>query len=239
MYRKESAVDKLYNDLKYEGDRIDDDTFQFISESGNQVTNLYFDRYDKKMIFSAIFYHADRMIEGNIYLFARILEDIYNDDEIRDIIEDISLQTKYLYIKPTLDKPEFGFKKELSTDESTSFVYQLSYEDLSYEELRAKFEEILKNSYKLVENMQSIIGQSIEKAINRYLSRPEIERKLLEIRKLIFKSQFFGSMTGRFAEEQKYKAAEFKKEAKDLFEKFKKENPDVDCESIEELFKLI
>ncbi|MHA1377523.1 MAG: hypothetical protein ACTSRG_03970 [Candidatus Helarchaeota archaeon] len=239
MYRKDSPVDKLFNELKYEGERIDDDTYQFISESGNQMTNLYFDKYDKKIIFSAIFFHADRMIEGNIFLFARILEDIYNDDEVRDIIEDISLQTKYLSIKPTLDKPEFGFKKEFSTDESTSFVYNLNYEDLSYEELRKKFEEILENSFKLVEKMQLTIGESIEKAINLYLSRPEIERKLLEIRKLIFKSQFFGSMTGRFAEEQKYKAAEFKKEAKELFEKFKKEYPDVDCKSIDKLFELI
>ena len=43
MYRKDSPIDKLFNDLKYEGERIDDDTFQFISESGNQMTNLYFD----------------------------------------------------------------------------------------------------------------------------------------------------------------------------------------------------
>lgn len=239
MYRKDSPVDKLFNDLKYEGERIDDDTFQFISESGNQVTNLYFDKYDKKMIFSAVFFHADRMIEGNIFLFARILEDIYTDDEIRDIIEDISLQTKYLYIRPALDKPEFGFEKELSTDESTSFIYNLKYEELSYEELRKKFEEILKKSYELVEKMQLTVGESIEKAINMYLSRPEIERKLLEIRKLIFKSQFFGSMTGRFAEEQKYKSAEFKKEAKNLLDKFKNENPDVDCASMDKLFEII
>ena len=239
MYRKDSPIDKLYNDCKYEGEFIDDDQFQFLSESGNQITNLFFDRFEKQLIFSAIFYHADRMIEGNIYLFARILEDIYKDEEIRDIIEDISLQTKYLYIKPILDKPEFDFEKELSTDESTSFVYRQNYEDLTYEELRKKYEEILKNSFELVEKMQLTIGENIEKLINLYLSRPEIERKLLQIRKLIFKSQFFGSMTGRFAEEQKYKAAEFKKEAKDLFESFKKENPEMEVEAIEKLFELI
>ncbi len=240
MYRrKDSPVEQLFNELKYEGERIDQDTIQFVSESGNQVTNLYFDRFENKLVFRAMFYHADRMIEGNIYLFARILEEIYNDTEIRDIIEDISLQTKYLSIKPTMDKPEFGFEQVLSTDESTFFAYELSYENKTLDELKKEVEEKLNNSYELVANMQSNIGMYIEKAINYYLNRPEIERKLLEIRKLIFKSQFFGSMTGRFAQEQKYKAAEFKKEAKEKFELFKEENPDVDCESIEELFKMV
>ncbi|MFX1449834.1 MAG: hypothetical protein ACFFCM_03255 [Promethearchaeota archaeon] len=240
MYRrKDSPVEQLFNELKYEGERIDEDTIQFISESGNQFTNLYFDRFEKKILFRAVFYHADRMIEGNIYLFARILEDIYIDNEIRDIIEDISLQTKYLAIKPTLDVPEFGFEQILSTDESTIFVYELNYENKSYEELKKEVEENLKKSFELIANMQSKIGLYIEKAINFYLNRPEIERKLLEIRKLIFKSQFFGTMTGRFAQEQKYKAAEFKKEAKEKFEMFKKDHPDIESESLEELFKLI
>lgn len=240
MYqRRDTPVDQLFDELKSTGEKIDKDTLQFVSEDGNQFTNLHIDRLNNILVFSVMFYHADRMIEGNIFLFARILEDIYNDNEIRDIIEDISLQTKYLYIKPTIEKPEFDFEIDFSTDESTSFLYKLEYENKFYEDLKKEVDEILKNSFALIANMQSTIGQSIEKAINLYLTRPDIEKQLLDIRKLIFKSQFFGSMTGRFAQEQKFKAGEFKKQAIEKFETFKQENPDIDCESIEKLFELI
>ena len=84
-------------------------------------------------------------------------------------------------------------------------------------------------------------GYFIQAKINQFLVQPELELKLLEIRKILFQAKFYTTMTGRFANDQRRIAQSMKKDALELIAKFQNEYPEIASEKLQvirEFFNL-
>jgi hypothetical protein len=74
----------------------------------------------------------------------------------------------------------------------------------------------------------------IEMELNKFLIE-STEMKLLEIRKVLFRAQFYAKMTGRFASDQQRIAQNMRKEALALINHFQEEYPEIASEKLQDI----
>ncbi|MHA1311206.1 MAG: hypothetical protein ACTSWR_04220 [Candidatus Helarchaeota archaeon] len=215
------SIDELMLELSLDGERKDKNTIEFFSPDGLTSTTLKLYEDFKKVVIQTKLYHSFNQIEGAIFTLAQELYDKYSENTVRDIIEDIATQIKYLLLPKIFNNLD-QFQLKESMDYESTFIYQINYKEKNYVELKKEIYSAINKSFELIQNLQEQIGIFIEKNIKKYLDNPEIEVQLLEIKKRLFQVQFYTSMSGRFAEEQRRKAKKIYKEAYDLYQKFKK-----------------
>ena len=225
----EPPIDRLLREKEEEALEKDEDTLVFLSPDRNSTSKLVVDRYEKTLSIEATLYHSTRMIDQNIYLASNILLEKFTEEQIRDIIDDISARLRAIELPQILQESQYGFKITDQDKEYTKFSYIISYEkeDLSYKALRDEFETILMNSFELIYGYLMKMGLFIQTELNQFLLQPLIEMKLLAIGKLLFQAKFYTTMTGRFASDQRRIAQSMRKEALELIENFEKEFPDL------------
>ena len=229
MTLDEPPIDRLLREKEDEALEKDEDTLVFLSPDRNSTSKLVVNRYEKTLSIEATLYHSTRMIDQNIYLASNILSEKFTEEQIRDIIDDISARLRTIELPKILQKIQYGFKITDQDEEYTKFSYIISYEkeDLSYKALRDEFETILMNSFELIYGFLMKIMLFIQTKLNEFLIQPLIEVRLLAIRKLLFQVKFYETMTGRFASDQRRIAQSIRKEALELIENFEKEFPDL------------
>lgn len=225
----EPPIDRLLREKEDEALEKEEDTLVFLSPDRNSTSKLVVNRYEKTLSIEATLYHSTRMIDQNIYLASNILSEKFTEEQIRDIIDDISARLRAIELPKILQKIQYGFKITDQDEEYTKFSYSISYEkeDLSYKALRDEFETILMNSFELIYGFLMKIMLFIQTELNQFLLQPLIEVRLLAIRKLLFQVKFYETMTGRFASDQRRIAHSIRKEALELIENFEKEFPDL------------
>ncbi len=225
----EPPIDRLLREKEDEAIEKDDDVLVFRSPDRNSTSKLIINRYEKTLSIETTLYHSTRMIDQNIYLVSNALSGKFTEDQIRDIIDDISARLRVIKLPNLLEKILYNFKIVDKDEEYTKFSYVLSYdkEDLSYKTLRDKFETILMNSFELIYGFLMKIMFFIQTGLNEFILQPTIEMKLLGIRKILFQAKFYATMTGRFANNQRRISHSMRKEALELIENFEKEFPDL------------
>ncbi|NVM53090.1 MAG: hypothetical protein HWN66_05260 [Candidatus Helarchaeota archaeon] len=239
----EPPVDRLLREKEDEAIEKFEDALEFLSPDRNSTSKLIVDGVEKKLHIETILHHNMRMIDQNIYLSSNILSGKFTEDQIREIIDDISARLRVIELPKMLQKIQYGFKIVNQDDEYTKFSYSISYDkdDMSYDILSTEFETVLMNSFELVYGFLMKIGFFIQAELNQFLVQPDVELKLLEIRKLLFQAKFYATMTGRFANDQRRIALSMKKEAIELINKFEGEYSDIASEKLEgirDFFKL-
>ncbi|MHA1269680.1 MAG: hypothetical protein ACTSPY_07805 [Candidatus Helarchaeota archaeon] len=217
------SIDELMLELSFDGLRHDKNTIEFYSPDGITSTILKLNEDFKIFILETKISHNFNQLEGSVYTFAQDLYNQYSEDIVRDIIEDIAIQIKYILFPEIFNKIE-SFELKDTMDHESTFFYQIDYHDKEYNKIREEIYKALDMSFKMILDIQDQISIFIEKSIKKYIENPEIEIKVLEIKKKLFKVQFYNSMSGRFAGEQRRKAKRVYKEALDLYHKFKLEN---------------
>ena len=90
-------------------------------------------------------------------------------------------------------------------------------------------------SFELIFGFLLKMGLFIQNALNQFLLEPDVELKLLEIRKILFQAKFYATMTGRFASDQRRIAQSMKKEALDLIAKFQSDYPKIAAEKLQNI----
>jgi len=202
------------------------------------------DRRARELRIETVLYHGARMIEQNIYLSTEILSGKFTEDQIHDIIEDISARLRLMELPELLQNPpQYKFKIVDQDEEGTKFAFSIPFDNPEYEDydaLRKEVDAILVASFELVYNYLLKMSFFVEVELNKFLVE-ETEMRLLEIRKILFRAQFYTKMTGRFANEQQRIAQSMKKEALVLISQFEKDYPAIAAEKLQQLrefFKL-
>ncbi|MHA1266239.1 MAG: hypothetical protein ACTSRS_13485 [Candidatus Helarchaeota archaeon] len=234
---EESPVDRLIREKEDEAIEKDEDVLIFVSPDRKSTSKLIVQRDEKKLIIQTTLYHNTRMIDENIYLAANILSGKFKEEEIRDIIDDVSARLRLIEYPKMLEQIEYGFEIIDRDENSTKFRRVISYENenLTYERLRDEFETILMRSYELIYGFLLKMSLFIQTELNQFLLHPEKEMKLLEIRKLLFQAKFYTTMSGRFANDQQRIARSMRKEALELLAAFRKEFGDQSSDQLQEI----
>ena len=219
------SIEELMLELSFDGIRKDENTIEFHSPDNITTTILSLNTDFFTITLKTKIYHSFNQIEGTIFTLSNELYNEFSEDTVTDIIEDIATRIKYLLFPKIYNSLEVFELKESLNHESTLF-HKIDYKDKDYETLKQEIYQAIDYSFKLILNLQEKIGIFIEKNVKDFLNNPEIEIIVLKIKNKLFRVQFYSSMTGRFASEQKRKAKKVYKEAIDLYEKFKKEFPE-------------
>ncbi|HUY00742.1 MAG TPA: hypothetical protein VMV49_14370 [Candidatus Deferrimicrobium sp.] len=235
---EEQPIDRLLREKENDAIEVHNDGLEFLSPDRNSTSKLIVNRVLEELYIETSLYHSIRMVEQNIFLASNILSDKFSEEQIREIIEDISARLRTIELPNMLKIVQYGFKIIEQQEDFTRFSYTLIYGLLTYEELRTQFETILMNSFELIYSYLIKIGFFIQGVLNQFLLQPEIELKLLAIRTLLFRAEFYEKMTGRFANEQKRIAHSMQKEARDLIAQFRKEFPEIAEERLKEYQNL-
>ena len=220
-----NPIEELMLELSLDGVRKDKNTVEFVSPDGLITTTLKLNEYNQTITLETKLMHGFSQLEGLVYSFAEELYNRYTDQVVRDIIEDIATQIKYILFPELFNNLE-RFELKDSMEHESTFECLIDYKDKPYEEIKEEVYSAIDDSFKMITQIHKQVQSFIEENINKYLQNPEIELKLLEIKKRLFQVQFYLSMTGRFAEEQKHKAKRIYREAINLYEKFKADYPE-------------
>ncbi|MFX1293766.1 MAG: hypothetical protein ACFFD2_02735 [Promethearchaeota archaeon] len=236
----EPPIERLLREKRDDAIEIYDyNILEFLSPDRNSSSKLIVDKFTKKLYVETKLYHSTRMIDENIYLASNVLSENYTENQIRQIIDDISARLRQIELPKKLQNVPFNYQIVDQDKEYTKFSYTLSYEEISsYEKLRAEFETILMNSFELIYGYLMKMRFFIQAALNQFLIQPKIELKLLEIRSLLFRAKFYTAMTGRFASDQKRIAQSMRKDALKLIAQFKEEYPDIASERLQEIYEF-
>jgi hypothetical protein len=224
---EEVPIERLLREKENDAIEVFKNGLEFLSPDRNSTSKLIVNRGLEELYIETNLYHSARMIEQNTYLASNILSGKFSEEQIREIIEDISARLRTIELPNMLKVIQYKFKIIEQDEDSTKFSYTLIYGDLTYDELRTQFETILMNSFELIYGYLMKMGFFIQEVLNQFLLQPQIELKLLAIRTLLFHAQFYDKMTGRFANEQKRIAHSMRKEALDLIAHFREEFPEV------------
>lgn len=240
----ESPIARLIHEKESEAIEVDGDTLEFLAPDRNITSKMIVDRRIREIRIETVLHHGARMLEQNIYLSSEFLSGKFTEDQIHDIIEDISARLRLMELPELLRKPpQYKFKIVDQDDEGTKFAYSIPFDSPTcedYDALRKEVDAMLVASYELVYNYLLKMSFFVEVELNKFLVE-ETEMRLLEIRKILFRAQFYTKMTGRFANEQQRIAQSMKKEALGLINQFEKDYPKVAAERLPQLrdfFKL-
>ncbi|MBD3230847.1 MAG: hypothetical protein GF329_21900 [Candidatus Lokiarchaeota archaeon] len=221
---KNFPIEELFIELSFDGIRKDENTIEFHSPDGITITTAKLDQDFYTITLETKLYHSFNQVQGTIYTLSQELYEKYSDETIREIIEDIATQIKYILL-PKIFKNLKKFELKETLDHESVFFYQIDYKDKPYEELKKEIYGMIDYSFKLILKIQEKIAEFIEKSIEQYLNNPKIEIKVLEIKKRLFQVQFYSSMDGRFSDNHIRKAKRLFNEAQQLYEEFKKKFP--------------
>jgi hypothetical protein len=234
----ESPIARLIREKESEAIDVDGDTLEFLAPDKNITSKMIVNRRSGEVQIETVLHYGARMIEQNIYFLSEILAGKFTEDQIHDIIEDISARLRLMELPELLQKPpEYKFKIVDQDEEGTKFTYAIPYDDPIYDDynaLRKEVDAILMASFELVYNYLLKMSLFIEVELNKFLVE-ETEMRLLEIRKILFRAQFYTEMTGRFANEQQRIAQSMKKEALVLISQFEKDYPAIAAEKLQQL----
>jgi hypothetical protein len=234
----ESPIDRLIREKGSEAVDIDGDTLEFMAPDRNVTSKMIMNQRTREIHIESTLHYGARMIEQNIYFLSDILSGKFTEEQIHDIIEDISARLRLIELPALLEKPpQYNFKIVDQDEEGTKFAYVIPYNDPKYDEydaLRKEVDAILVASFELVYNYVLKIRFFIEVELNKFLVEAT-EMRLLEIRKILFRAQFYTKMTGRFANEQQRIAQSMKKEALVLISQFEKDFPTFAAEKLQHL----
>ncbi|MHA1651559.1 MAG: hypothetical protein ACTSYB_15315 [Candidatus Helarchaeota archaeon] len=234
---EESPIERLWREKKEDALEVyEDDTLEFLSPDRTSTSKVVLNKWKKELYLETKLYHSARMIDENIYMASNIIAGKFTEEQLRQIIEDISARLRQIEIPKMLREIPYNFKIVEQDSDYTKFAYTLSYADItSYDELRTKFETVLVNSFELIYGYLMKMGYFIQTALNQFKHQPQIELKLMEIRTLIFREKFYATMTGRFANDQRRIAQSMKEEALNLIKQFEEEYPDIAQERLREI----
>lgn len=234
----ELPINRLVREKESEAIEVDGNTLEFLSPDRNSVSKMIINKRNEEIQIETVLHHGARMIEQNIYLLSDILTGKFSEEQIHDIIEDISARLRLIELPELLQKTtQYNFKIVDQDDEGAKFAYSISYEKPEYEEydaLRKEVDTALMNSFELIYNFLMKMSFFIETELNKFLI-DATEMKLLEIRKVLFRAQFYAKMTGRFASDQQRIAQNMKKEALALITQFQEEYPEIASEKLQEI----
>jgi len=234
----ENPINRLIREKESEAIEIDDDTLEFLAPDRNITSKMIVNRRTREVRIETVLHHGARMIEQNIYLLSDILSGKFTEEQIHDIIEDISARLRLIELPELLQKPpQFNFKIVDQDEEGTKFAYQIPFDNPEYNDynaLRKEVDAVLVASYELVYNYFLKMSFFIEVELNKFLIEAT-EIKLLEIRKILFRAQFYTKMTGRFANEQQRIAQSMRKEALALIKQFEKDCPAIAAEKLQRI----
>ncbi len=236
----ELPIERLLQEKKEDAIEVhDENTLEFLSPDRHSSSKMIYNKWKEELTIETTLYHGARMIDENIYVASNILAANFTEEQIREIIEDVSARLRQMELPKMLQTVAYNFKIEEQDESSTKFAYTFSYEEFSsYETLKAEVEKRLMYSFELIYGYLIKISFFIESALNQFLLEPVIELKLLEIRKLLFRARFYDTMTGRFAGDQRRIAQSMKKDALNLLTQFQKEYPDLASERLQEIQKF-
>jgi hypothetical protein len=224
----DASIEELMLELSFDGVRKGRNLIEFYSPDRITSTLLILNEDFNTFTLETKLFHSFNQIQGSVYTLSEELftiQEKHSEDTVREIIEDIATQVKYVLLPKIYDTLE-KFELKESMDHESTFFYQIDYKDKEYSELKQEIYNAIDHSFKLILKIQEQIATFIEKNIKKYIENPEIESKVLEIKKRLFQVQFYSSMTGRFSNVQKRKAKVIYKEAMDLHENFKKQYPE-------------
>lgn len=234
----ESPLARLIREKESEAIEVDGDTLEFLAPDKNITSKMIVNRRSRELRIETVLRHGARMIEQNIYLLSDILSGKFTEEQIHDIIEDISARLRLIELPELLEKPlQYNFKIVDQDEEGTKFAYTILYDNPEYDDyntLRKEVDAILLGSFELVYNFLLKMSFFIEVELNKFLVETT-EIRLLEIRKILFRAQFYTKMTGRFANEQQRIAQTMKKEALVLISQFEKDYPAIASEKLQQL----
>ena len=235
---EEQPINRLLREKESEAIDVDGETFEFLSPDRNSSSKMIIKR-NKEIQIETTLPHSARMLEQNIYLLSTdMLSGKFTEDQIHDIIDDISARLRLIELPELLQKKsQYHFKIIDQDEDGTTFGYSIPYEDPEYEDyetLRKAVDTALMNSYELIHNYLMKMSLFIEMELNKFLIELT-EIKLLEIRKTLFRAQDYAKMTGRFASDQQRIAQNMKKEALALIDRFQEEYPEIASEKLQEI----
>jgi hypothetical protein len=234
---EEPPIDRLLREL--EGDAIDkdDDTLTFVAPDRNTASKLLVDKYNGTLVIETVLRHSARYIDENIYMKSDMLSDHFSEEQIREIIDDISARLLRMELPEMLQNIKYGFKIVEEEEDYTKFTNELRYteEELAYDALRDKVKMFLTNSFELIYGFLLKMGFFIHNALEQFAIQPEIQYKLLKIRALLFDAKFREEMTGRFARDQQRIARSIRKDAIELMGQFEENFPSVATDSLEKI----
>jgi len=234
----ERPIDRLLREKENEALEVDGNTLEFLSPDRNSSSKMIINKRYREIQIETILHHSARMIEQNIYFLSDILTGKFTEEQIHDIIEDISARLRLIELPELLQTTsQYAFKIIDQDDEGTKFAYTISYENPEYEDydaLRNAVDKALMNSFELIYNYLMKMSLFIETELNKFLIEAT-EIKLLEIRKILFRAQFYAKMTGRFASDQQRIAQNMRKEALALINQFQEEYPEIASEKLQEI----
>ncbi len=234
---EEPPIDRLLRELGEDAIDKDEDTLTFVSPDRNAASKLLIDRYSGTLVIETALRHSARLIDGNIYMKSDMLSDFFSEEQIREIIDDISARLLRMELPEMLQHIKYEFKIVEEEDDYTKFAHELVYneEGLSYDALRDKVKTLLANSFDLIYGFLLKMGLFIHTALEQFAIQPEIEYKLLKIRALLFDAKFREKMTGRFARDQQRIAGSMRRDAIELMQKFEEEFPNIATERLEKI----
>lgn len=234
---EELPIERLLREKKEDAiDVIDDNTLDFISPDRKSSSRLVINLKTGELFVQTKLHHGSRMIDENIYLNSSILSEKFSEEQIRQIIEDISARLRQIELGKILEKIPYNFQIIEQEEDFTKFSFTLMYEKFEiYDELRNEVETILVNSFELIYGLLMKMGFFIQTSLNEFLRQPLIELKLLEIRTLLFRQKFYSKMSGRFANDQQRIAQAMKKDALNLLDLFEKEFPGIALDKLQEI----
>ncbi|NHI93563.1 MAG: hypothetical protein EAX96_13835 [Candidatus Lokiarchaeota archaeon] len=245
MFEYEENVEKILLKLAedFNGEELDLFTLRFRELQLLSETKVFYNTRNQSVDISTKLEHSVQTLESSIHVSCdrNNIFSIYNETEVPEILDDLFFQLKYLVLREIQQNPpkyEFTKIEEHSTEDITTFCYQIPYYGKKFEELDELIREKLKRSFDLIYEYKVELGEYIIYSVNLYKIRPHIERKLLEIRKNIWSAQLYYMSSGRFAGEQRHRYLKYLQDGKKLFEEFKTQYPEIDTTQITLLFEL-
>lgn len=233
---EEPPVERLLREKEEDAIDNDDGVLVFSSPDRQSTSKLRMDQSNQRLIIETTLPHSTRMIDENIYMASNILAGKFTDDQIHEIIDDISARLKHIQFPKMFEEIKYGFQIIDKDAEYTKFAYFIPYnEELTYDSLRETFETVLMQSFELIYSYFMEMSFFIQTELNAFLMQPEVGLKLLEIRKLLFQAKFYTTMSGRFAGDQRRIAQSMRKEARELLELFEKEFPETASTQVQEI----
>ncbi|MDD1776663.1 MAG: hypothetical protein LUQ65_00725, partial [Candidatus Helarchaeota archaeon] len=139
----ESPLARLIREKESEAIDIDGDTLEFLAPDKNVTSKMIVNRRTGELRIETVLPHGARMIEENIYRLSDILSGKFTEDQIHDIIEDISARLRLIELPELLEKPlQYNFKIIDQDEEGTKFAYAIPYDNPEYDDYDALRKEV-------------------------------------------------------------------------------------------------